>query len=428
MKKHLTLMKKLTVLVLLFACWTAQAQVTTASMSGRVSSGNETLPGATVKATHVPSGTVYGITTRMDGTYTLANMRIGGPYIVQFSFVGYQPQNFENISLTLGENLTLNVSLTEGVALEGVVVTGFQSTVMNSNRTGAQEVITRETMDRLPTINRSLNDFTRLAPMNNSGNLAGISYRFNNVTVDGASFNNSFGLSSALGASGTEPISLEALEQVQVMIAPYDVRNGGFTGGAINSVTKSGSNEFKASAYTYAKGPALMGYRAKEEIIAVSEFSNKQYGISLSGALIPNKLFFFINGELDRQDSPITFTTKNSAADASVLKDITEWLDQHLNYDPGFFDKDKRETEANRLTVRFDYNLDAKNSLSLKYYHLRSFNTVNPSTSGQPNGGRGPNQFSIPFSSCFYRTNNNFDIVMLDLNSTINNKMSNMFR
>ncbi|MCL2028602.1 MAG: TonB-dependent receptor, partial [Bacteroidales bacterium] len=416
MKNTIHNMKKAIVLLVLFAFWqVAEAQVTTSSIIGRVNSNQEALPGATVKATHVPSGTVFGITTRVDGSYTLANMRIGGPYTVEFSFIGYQPQTFSDIFLTLGQELVLNVILTEGIALEGVEIRGTQSAVMNSNRTGAQEVITLDAMHKLPTINRSLNDFTRLAPMNNNGNFAGASYRFNNVTVDGASFNNSFGLSSALGATGTEPISLEALEQVQVMIAPYDVRNGGFTGGAVNSVTKSGSNEFHASMYMYSRSPALMGYRAKDEIVAVSEFSNKQYGLSLSGAIIPNKFFYFVNAEMDRQDLPISYTTKNSAADASVLQDLSDFLQSELGYNPGFFDKDKRETQADRITIRLDYNLNPKNTLSLKYYYLKSFATVNPSTSGQPNGGRGPNQYSIPFSSCFYRTNNNFNIFIADL-------------
>lgn len=154
-------------------------------------------------------------------------------------------------------------------------------------------------MEKLPTTSRSLDEFVKLTPMSSGKNFAGTSYRFNNVTVDGASFNNSFGLSSALGAQGTEPISLESIEQVQVMIAPYDVRNGGFTGGGINSVTKSGTNEWHASAYMYTKSPELQGHRVRDYVGQVSEFSNRQYGVSLSGPIVKNKLFFFVNGELD---------------------------------------------------------------------------------------------------------------------------------
>ena len=409
----------------------AYSQVTTSSIGGLVTDSNETLPGATVKATHEPTGTVYGAVARQDGTYSLLNMRIGGPYTVEFSFVGYRTESFSDIFLSLGEELTLNASLKEdSQSLGELVVTGVSSTsVMSSSRTGAQEIVTREKMDKLPTFNRSLNDFTKLTPMNSGGNYGGSSYRFNNVTVDGASFSNSFGLSSALGASGTEPISLEALEQVQVMIAPYDVRNGGFTGAAINSVTKSGGNDFHASVYMYTKGPALMGYRVKdEEAQRVSEFSNRQYGVSVSGAIIKNKLFYYLNAEIDRQETPITYTTENSAAEAGELIAISNFLNTEFGYNPGSFDLTKRNTEADRITARLDYNLNDKNVLSVKYYYLKSFNTNIPSGSGAPLNGRGPNQYAIPFSSTFYRTNNNFNIVMADLNTIISDNMTNYFK
>ncbi|MDR0866363.1 MAG: TonB-dependent receptor [Candidatus Symbiothrix sp.] len=417
------------VLVCLFVSTLSFSQVTTSSMSGRVTDGKETLIGATVKATHVPSGTTYGAATRPDGRYNVSNMRIGGPYTVEFSYLGYHTETFSSIYLTLGEELTLNVALKEeDELLNEVVVLGSQNPIISTSRTGAQEIITRSEMDKLPTLNRSLNDFTKLTPMSSGGNFAGISYRFNNVTVDGASFNNSFGLSSALGASGTEPISLEALEQVQVMIAPYDVRNGGFTGAGINSVTKSGTNEFHASAYTYIKSPDLIGYRIKDDILNVSEFSNHQYGLSLSGPLIKNKLFFYLNAEIDRQESPITYTTANSAPDPAVLQDISNFLGEQFNYNPGKFDVNKTNTQADRITARVDWNISDKNALSVKYYHLKSFNTNNPSTSGTPLNGRGPNQYAIPFSSTFYRTNNNFDIFIADLNTTINDNMTNYFK
>jgi len=422
---------KLFLLLMLFAVGTlsSYAQVTTSSISGRITDGKDALIGATVKATHEPSGTIYGVVTRSDGTYNLLNMRIGGPYTIAVSYLGFQTKSFSSIYLTLGEELTLNVVLSEDTQVLGeVVVTGSQSSIMSSNRTGAQEIVTREKMEKLPTLNRSLSDFTKLTPMSSSNNFGGISYRFNNVTVDGASFNNSFGLSSALGATGIEPISLEALEQVQVMIAPYDVRNGGFTGAGINSVTKSGTNDFHASAYTYVKSPDLRGYRYKDNIATVTDFSNRQNGISLSGPIIKNKLFFYLNAEMDRQENPITYTTKNSAVDAAVLQKISDFLNEQFGYNPGNFDVSKYNTEADRLTARIDWNLNAKNALSVKYYYLKSFTTNNPSTSGAPLNGRGPNQYAIPFSSAFYRTNNNFNIIMADLNTIINDNMTNYLK
>ena len=419
----------LLLMLLIVGTLSSFAQVTTSSMSGRVTDGKEALIGATVKATHGPSGTTYGVATRSDGTYSILNMRIGGPYTVEISYLGFQSKTFSDIYLTLGEEFTLNAILSEDTKVLGeVVILGSQDPVISANRTGAQEIITRNEMDKLPTLNRSLNDFTKLTPMSSGGNFGGVSYRFNNVTVDGASFNNSFGLSSALGASGVEPISLEALEQVQVMIAPFDVRNGGFTGAGINSVTKSGSNDFHASAYTYVKSPDLMGYRVKDQIQSVSDFTNRQSGISLSGPILKNKLFFFLNGEMDRQENPITYTTKNSAVDPAVLQDLSNFLNEEFGYSPGSYDMTKYNTHADRITARLDWNLNSKNALSIKYYYLKSFNTNSPSSSGAPLNGRGPNQYAIPFSSCFYRTNDNFNILIADLNTIINDKMTNYFK
>lgn len=408
----------------------SNAQVTTSGISGLVAESNGvSVAGATVAAVHVPTGTRYFAVSDGKGNYWMQNMRIGGPYTVDIAFLGFKTRSFDNISLTLGEDYKLNATLSEDLQLlNEVVVVGSRNPVISTGRTGAQEIITRDKIDKLPSFNRSLNDFTKLTPMNSSGNYGGASYRFNNVTVDGASFNNSFGLSSALGASGVEPISVEALEQIQVMIAPYDVRNGGFTGAGVNSVTKSGSNEFHASAYMYAKSPALMGYRVKDEILSVTEFANKQYGLSLSGALIKNKLFFYLNAEMDRQESPITYTTENSVVEASVLQDLSDFLGDQFGYSPGVYDKKTSNTEANRITARLDWNIDARNALSAKYYHLTSFNTNNPSSSGAPLNGRGPNQYAIPFSSTFYRANNNFDIFIADLNTVVSDRMSNYLK
>ncbi len=425
--------KKLLFFILTFSIFSfcgLKAQVTTAGISGRVlEATTEPLIGVNIKATHTPTGTVYYTVTQPDGGYSMNNLRIGGPYVIEFSYIGYNMETRTGIILSLGEDLKLNITMREdSQALDEIIIIADRNPVISGNRTGAQEIITRDEMDKLPTLNRSLNDFTKLTPMSSGNNFGGVSYRFNNVTVDGASFNNSFGLSSSLGATGTEPISLEALEQIQVMIAPYDVRNGGFTGAGINSVTKSGSNEYHASAYMYTKSPSMRGYRVKDEILGVKEFSNHQYGISLSGPIIKNKLFYFINGELDRNEEPVTYTTENSIPDATVLQDLSEFLTSQLGYNPGRFDVTKTQTQADRITARIDWNINTSNTLSVKYYYLKSFNTNRPSTSGTPKNGRGPNEYAIPFSSSFYRTNNNFNIWMADLNTTINSRMTNYLK
>lgn len=424
-------MKKLLLSMLaLFAATAVSAQVTTSSISGNVTDASGApLVGTTVIATHTPSGTVYATATDIKGKYNLAGMRIGGPYTIEFSYLGYNSEKVEGVHLTIGEDAIFNARLHEdSTSIGEVVVTGTANPVFNSNRTGAQEIITRAMMDKLPTTSRALSDYTKLTPMSSGQNFAGTSYRFNNVTVDGASFNNSFGLSSKLGASGVEPISLESLDQVQVMIAPYDVRNGGFTGGGINSVTKAGTNEWEASLYFYKKSPSMRGYRVKDYTANISEFKNNQYGVSLGGPIIKNKLFFFVNGELDRQENPINFTTKNSVPTAAEMDDLKSFLNKELNYNPGSYDLTKRETYGDRITARIDWNINTKNTLSVKYYYLKSYNTNSPSTSGTPTNGRGPNAYAIPFSSSFYRTNNNFHIVMADLNTIINSKMSNTLK
>lgn len=424
-------MRKLAFLFLtIFAFCTVSAQVTTSSMSGRVADADgQPIVGATIVAVHTPTGTQYATASTRNGQFNIGGMRVGGPYTVEVSFIGCNTEKVEGVYLTIGEEATLDFTLRENTQSIGeVVVVGKANPVFNANRTGAQEIVTLEMMEKLPTTSRSLDEFIKLTPMSSGKNFAGTSYRFNNVTVDGASFNNSFGLSSALGAKGTEPISLESIEQVQVMIAPYDVRNGGFTGGGINSVTKSGTNEWHASAYMYTKSPELRGYRVRDYIAPVTEFTNRQYGVSLSGPILKNKLFFFVNGEIDRQENPINYTTANSAADAGVLSDLASFLGKELNYNPGSFDVSKYETHADRITARIDWNINAKNTFSLKYYYLKSYTSNSPSTSGAPRNGRGPNAYAIPFSSAFYRTNNNFNIIMADLNTTVNDHMSNTLK
>lgn len=419
----------------------AQAQVTTASLSGSVTdTQKEALPGATVKATHTPSGTVYVVATQMNGRFNINGMRIGGPYTVEISFVGFVTEKIEGINLVLGEERNLNIVLSENAqSLGEVVVVGTRNPIISAGRTGAQEIVTREKIDRMPTINRSLADFTRLTPMSSGNNFAGASYRFNNVTVDGASFNNSFGLSSSLGASGTEPISLEAIEQIQVMIAPYDVRNGAFTGAGINTVTKSGTNEWKGSVYWYMKSPGLEGLRQKDVKVDKGDFQENHYGLSVGGPIIKNKLFFFINGEMDRISTPINYrprpdkntpieNTNYSYADEKTLQELADFLQENFDYNPGSYNVKNSPTEANRITARVDWNIDARNSLSVKYFYLKSFTTNNPSTSGAMTGGRGPNANAIPFSSSYYRANNNFNIIMADLNTTINSNMSNTLK
>jgi len=421
----------------LFVAFAAIAQVTTASISGFVKdTKGEPVMGAVVKATHIPSGTIYYVSTQNNGQYNISGMRIGSQYQIEVSSMGFTTTKLTNVTLSLGDEAKFNFALQEeAVNLGEIVVTAEINPAINPNRTGAQEIFTKDRMSRIPTINRSLSDFTKLTPMSSGSNFAGTSYRYNNVTVDGASFNNSFGLASSLGASGIEPISLEAIEQIQVMIAPYDVRNGAFTGGGINSVTKSGNNEWSGSAYYYTKSPSTRGYIQKEDVIAVTDFFNRQYGGTLSGPIIKNKLFFFLNAEFDRQEVPNSWRPRAnktaavsgyySAADVETLDEIVELLKDNFDYNPGTYNVNSTPTEADKITARLDWNINQKNKLSFKYFYLKSFDTQNPSSSGAMSNGRGPNSYAIPFSSAYYRRNNNFNIFIAELNTIVNSKMSN---
>ena len=356
----------------LFVAFAAIAQVTTASISGIVKDGNgEPLMGATIKATHIPSGTVYYVTTQNNGRYNIAGMRIGVQYQIEATFVGFSSRKITDVTLTLGEESKFDFVLKEeAISLGDVVVIGETNPAINPNRTGAQEIFTRDRMSTIPTINRSLSDFTKLTPMASGSNFAGTSYRFNNVTVDGASFNNSFGLGSSLGASGIEPISLDAIEQIQVMIAPYDVRNGAFTGGGINSVTKSGNNKWAGSAYYYTRSPSTRGYIQKQDIIAVTDFFNRQYGATFSGPIVKNKLFFFVNAEFDRQEVPNSWAPRAnktaavtgyySAADVQTLDEIVKLLKDNFNYNPGTYNLASTPTRGDKVTARLDWNINQK--------------------------------------------------------------------
>ena len=436
---------KLSILFLfVFSLLKVQAQETTAEIQGVVSdNGGDALQGATIVATHVPTGTSYTTTTRKDGRYNLANVRVGGPYQIMVSFVGYGEEKHEDIFLSLGQVFKNDFSLSNANAtLTEVVVTGNRSDkVFNKGRTGSAEFINRQQIDRLPTVNRSINDFTRLSPTANSGaqygssSFGGRNYSYNSLTVNGANFNNTFGLAAGLGGqTNSQPISLDAIEQVQVNIAPYDVTLSNFTGAGINSVTKSGTNEFKGSVYSYWKSPSLTGRKVGETEIARQEFDFNNRGVNFGGPIIKNKVFFFVSGEQERQSLPATslVASRNGAsgdgisqANAQDLETLSQFLSDKFNYQTGAFEKYNRETYSDKVTVRLDWNINTKHTFNINYYYLKSFRDVAPSNSGSPSGGRQASITALPFQSSSYVINNNFNIVIAELNSRFSNQFSN---
>ncbi|MBK8087382.1 MAG: TonB-dependent receptor [Chitinophagaceae bacterium] len=428
-----------TVLLTVFSTLHSFAQETTSEIQGTITDNSGgLLQGATVTATHTPTGTVYTTTSRKDGRFNLANLRVGGPYILRASFVGYKDDLQQDIILTLGTAFKADIQLTANdKQLTEVVVSGKRSDkVFSKSRTGSAEVINRAQLDRLPTINRSIQDFTRLTPTANGSSFAGRSSSYNNLTVNGASFNNTFGLSGTLGGqTNSQPISIDALEQIQVNIAPYDVTLGSFSGAGINSVTKSGTNEIKGTAYYYTKTPGTTGWKVGPANIAKQQFDFNNRGISIGGAIIKNKLFFFVSGEQQRESAPATngFVASRSGstgagisqAKAEDLEALAAFLKQKYSYDPGPFEKYTYDTYSDKITARIDLNINQKNTLNVNYYYLKSYRNVVPSSSGAPTGGRTASSTGMPFFSSSYIINNNFNIVIAELNTRFSNKLSN---
>jgi outer membrane receptor for ferrienterochelin and colicin len=419
-------------------------QETTAEIQGIITEQNGApLSGATISATHGPTGTNYQTTSRKDGRYNLANVRVGGPYTIIVTYVGYREEKVTDISLSLGQAFKSDFTLTPAAGeMKEVVITATRSDkIFNRGRTGSAEVINRQQIDRLPTVNRSINDFTRLTPTANSNatygtsSFAGRANSYNNLTVNGASFNNTFGLAAGLGGqTNSQPISIDALDQIQVNIAPYDVTLGGFTGAGINSVTKSGTNQYKGTIYSYWKSPSLTGVKVGTTKLAKQEFDFNNRGVSVGGPIIKNKLFFFISGEQERISQPATsfVASRNgssgpgiSQAKAEDLDALSTFLKQKYGYETGPYENYTYDTYSDKITTRVDFNINKKHTLNINYYYLKSYRNVPPSNSGAPNGGRSASTTGMPFFSSSYIINNNFNIVIAELNSRISNKLSN---
>ncbi len=266
---NLTTMKKLLILLSLFFLTTyISAQVTTAALGGLVTDESGTpLIGAAVSVVHLPTQSTYGVITQTNGRYNIPNMTVGGPYTVTVDYIGYSSDPMAGVFLELGQKLNLNVSMTEsGVVGEEVVITGSIDPILNGDRTGAETTIGSDLLNNLPPISRSADDYTRLNPMAaEGGSFAGRNDQFNNYSLDGSIFNNPFGLDAATpgGQTDAQPVSLDAIEQINVAIAPFDVTQSGFTGAAINAVTKSGTNELSGTVYGFFRNKDFIGSKVR---------------------------------------------------------------------------------------------------------------------------------------------------------------------
>lgn len=360
--------------------------VTTSSMVGRVIDTNgEALIGANVLAIHTPSGTSYGVATNLEGYYRIPNMRVGGPYRVTVSYTGFSEYTLEGINLRLGEPFRSDYTLEEGsITLDAVQVTAQRATVGTTS--GASTQISTEDIENVPTLNRELGDYLRLTPQASGFSFAGVNNRYNSIYVDGAVNNDVFGLASSGtngGQTGIAPFSIDIIDQLQVVLSPYDVTYGGFAGGGVNAVTKSGTNELKGTAYYFFQNENMVGKTNKSltditgsDREGVPAFSEKLYGASIGGPIVKDKVFFFANAEIrgDETPSPFDFGQYDGNASQNDLNNLRQTIIDRYNYDPGTFGNVTDNLDGVSLFGKIDINLNDNNRLTLRHNYTKAEN------------------------------------------------------
>ena len=424
----------------------AFAQVTTSALGGRVVDVNgEPVVGAAVIATHTPSGTVYPVITNESGRYTMNGMRAGGPYTVEISCLGFQTVTFTDLTLQLAETFSLDATLNEDAEmLSEAMVIGAAASKFSAQKMGSATNISSKEITSLPTVSRSITDVTRLSPYGGNGmSFAGADGRTANFTVDGANFNNNFGLSDNLPGGGS-PISIDAIEEMQVVISPYDVRQTNFIGGGVNAITKSGTNTLKGSAYVYHRNENMRGNMAagKEVSGARDKDRNTTYGFTLGGPIIKNKLFFFVNaeystiptvvnrwrGSVDGVENADANISRTTLAD---LEKVSNFVKEKYGYDTGSW-TDFPATESNmKLLARIDWNINDNHKLAVRYNYTlnQAWNSTNASSmDGGPRAAFGRfSQYGMSYANSLYSMDNLVSTVSLDLNSRLSDNLSNQF-
>ncbi len=427
----------------LFVAVTSFAQVTTSSLSGSVyGQDGEPLTGAAVVAVHTPSGTQYYAVANTDGRYTIQGMRPGGPYEVTVSFVGCRTNVYKDITLVLGETYSQNATLKNSESLNEVYVIAEAKSKLNQEKTGVATNISNSQINELPTISRSISDIAKLSPYGGNGmSFAGTDGRMGNFTVDGANFNNNFGLSSSLPGGGN-PISIDAIEEVQVVISPYDVRQTNFIGGGVNAITKSGTNKFKGSAYVYHQNENMRGNMAAGQEVAGARDKDRTttYGFTLGGPIVKNKLFFFVSYE--KSPSPTQITTWRASEDGiakpnqyisrtkiSDLEAVSKFLKEKYGYDPGSYTDFSADQSVQRILARLDWNISNRHHLALRYNNTlnRAWNPTNGSSSdcGTRTVQSRFSQYSMSFYNSCYSMDNKANTFSFDLNSRLSDHWSN---
>lgn len=422
------------------------AQVTTSSMSGKVAEKDGTpVVGATVVATHTPSGSQYYSTTDNSGNYRIPNMRVGGPYQVEVTLLGFGTVKVGGGYLKLGENFVQNVQMTEeAISLNELVVTaeGYNQ-LLNSDKNGASTHISSAQLKQLPTINRGITDFAALTPQANGTSFGGRDNRMNNIQIDGAAFNSNFGLSTSqiLPGGKAQPIALDAIEEITVNLSPFDIRQSQFTGASINAVTKSGTNNFTGSVYTYLRPKSFTGEKVGDnKVTGARDSKSETYGVTFGGPIIKDKLFFFVSGEYEKSTSPsgaweptangvANKDKKESRTTIADLQRMHDYLLNTYNYEAGSFQNFPNfETDNHKILARLDWNISKNHKLTVRYNEVvgTSDNLCN-SNSGPRTRGSGRNSAqSVAFSNTWYGFENTVRSITAELNSNFGKVSNNL--
>ena len=433
------------VAALLLVATVVSAQVTTSGMSGKLTDDKkEAIIGAIIQAVHQPSGTRYNTVTNADGHFYIQGMRPGGPYEVNIRYMGFEPKSVKNITLELGETYNLNIIIKEDAKeMDELIVVGSKSK-FSAEKTGASTNISNAQLEAMPTVNRSITDITRLSPYGGNGmNFAGVDGRTANFTVDGANFNNNFGLSENLPGGGS-PISIDAIEELQVVISPFDVRQTNFIGGGVNAITKSGTNTFKGTAYVHHKNENMRGDAVYGQTIAGARDRDRAttYGATFGGPIIKDKLFFFANAEyeaspsvavrwrpsVDGKGSEEKYLSYTTVADMELVKNHV--LEKY-GYDPGSYTDFPADESNLKILARVDWNITDKHRLAVRYNYTKNTAWNGPNASSMDGGERSAysrtSLYSMVFSNSMYSMNNIVHSASVDLNSRLTNKLSNQF-
>ncbi|MCB1058435.1 MAG: TonB-dependent receptor [Acidobacteria bacterium] len=397
--------------------------ITTGSLSGTITDQEgAVLPGVIIEAVHQPTGTRYSTVSRSDGRYAILNVRVGGPYTVKANLDGFQPQEKTNIFVDLGEDTVVNFQLSLGAIEETLTVVADANPVIDSTHYGAASNVSSEAIDTLPTVGRGLEDFARLNPnfattASNDGptsiTVAGRNNRYNSILIDGAVNNDLFGLADSGtpgGQAETQPVSIDAIDSLQLLVSPYDVRQGGFSGGGINAITKSGTNAFKGSVYGYTRDQSFVGDLDGRDI---ADFSQDQYGLSVGGPISKDKIFFFFNGEISRRDQPTGFSINGSGQQFGHLDEVNTFrniLIDRYGFDPGGLDEQIRGTDSDKYFGRIDFNLSDGQQLRLRHNYVDASNDIIR-----------PNAFTYDFESYTYQFLDKTNSTVAQLNSVFGN-------